>query len=77
MNNIRKSVFALALTAMAGAAGAAVAATPATPASGAKPAATAKVDMNAKRAACEKSWKDQKTHTGKEADFVKACVAKG
>ena len=49
----------------------------ATPAPAAKPAATAKVDMKAKRAACEKSWKDQKTHTGKEAAFVKACVAKG
>lgn len=49
----------------------------ATPAPAAKPAAVAKADMKAKRAACEKSWKEQKTHTGKQADFIKACVAKG
>ena len=42
-----------------------------------KPAATAKMDSSAKRTACEQSWKTQKTHTGTEAAFVKACVAKG
>ena len=68
---------ALALALAAGSAFAAAPAPAAKPMTAAKPAATAKVDMNAKRAACEKSWKDQKTHTGKEADFVKACVAKG
>lgn len=58
---------------------AAFAATPAPAAKPAavKPAATAKMDANAKRAACETSWKTQKTHTGTEAAFVKACVAKG
>lgn len=57
---------------------AAFAATPAPAAKTmAKPAAMAKADPKAKTAACEQSWKAQKTHTGKEADFVKACVAKG
>lgn len=42
-----------------------------------KPAASAKMDTNAKRTACENAWKSQKTHTGTEAAFVKACVAKG
>lgn len=30
-----------------------------------------------KRAACEKTWTDQKKHTGKHKAFVAACVAKG
>lgn len=56
---------------------AAFAATPAPAASApAKPAPTA-TSMATKRAACEKSWKSQKTHAGDEASFVKACVAKG
>ncbi len=52
----------------------------ATPAPAAKPAAmkpAATSTANAKRTACENSWKSQKTHTGTEAAFVKACVAKG
>ncbi len=32
---------------------------------------------HAKKAACEKAWKAQKTRTGSEKEFVKACVAKG
>ena len=71
-----RNLIAPAALVLALAAGSAFAAAPA-PAAKPMTAATAKVDMNAKRAACEKSWKDQKTHTGKEADFVKACVAKG
>lgn len=40
--------------------------------------ATAKVDPLArKHAACEKTWTDQKKHTGKHKAFVAACVAKG
>jgi hypothetical protein len=39
--------------------------------------AAAKPSMATKRAACEKSWNSQKTHTGEKAAFVKACVAKG
>jgi hypothetical protein len=52
----------------------------ATPAAATKPAAAAhmsKTDKHAKTAACEQSWKDQKTHSGSEKDFVKSCVAKG
>lgn len=64
---------ALILSLAAGSA--AFAATPAPAA--AKPTATAKMDASAKRTACEQSWKSQKTHTGTEAAFVKACVAKG
>lgn len=42
------------------------------------PAPTAKVDPLAKkRQACEKTWTDQKKHTGKHKAFVAACVAKG
>ena len=74
---MRNLIAPAALILALGAGSAFAAAPPAKPMTAAKPAATAKVDMNAKRAACEKSWKDQKTHTGKEADFVKACVAKG
>jgi hypothetical protein len=73
-----RNIIAPAALILALAAGSAFAATPAAkPMTAAKPAATAKVDASAKRTACEKSWKEQKTHTGKEADFVKACVAKG
>ena len=68
---------ALVLALAAGSAFAAAPAPAAKPMTAAKPAATAKVDVAAKRTACETAWKDQKTHTGKEADFVKACVAKG
>ena len=57
--------------------GSAAFAAPAAKPVAAKPAASAKMDAKAKTAACEQSWKAQKTHTGKEADFVKACVVKG
>ncbi len=57
---------------------AAFAATPPASTAPAKPAATAmKTDAHAKRAACEKAWKAEKSHTGTEQAFVKACVAKG
>jgi hypothetical protein len=58
---------------------AAFAATPAPAASApAKPAmATTKHSTATKKAECEKAWKSQKSHTGTEAAFVKACVAKG
>lgn len=41
------------------------------------PAAPAAPTAHAKKAACEKAWKAQKTHTGTEKDFLKARVAKG
>lgn len=66
---------ALILSLAAGSA--AFAAAPAVKPAAVKPAATAKMDASAKRTACEQSWKSQKTHTGTEAAFVKACVAKG
>ena len=57
---------------------AAFAATPAPASAPAKPAATAtKTSMATKRAACEKSWKSQKTHTGDAASFVTGGAASG
>ena len=57
----------------------ALSATAPAPAAKAAPAAAAvKVDpLATKRAACEKTWTDQKKHTGKHKAFVAACVAKG
>ena len=74
---MRNLIAPAALILALGAGSAFAAAPPAKPMTAAKPAATAKVDVAAKRTACETAWKAQKTHTGKEADFMKACIAKG
>lgn len=68
---------ALILSLAVGSTAFAAAPAPAAKPAAVKPAATAKMDTSAKRTACEQSWKTQKTHTGTEAAFVKACVAKG
>jgi len=43
----------------------------------AKPSAHAQNPSHAKRTACEAAWKAEKSHTGTEKAFVKACMAKG
>ena len=68
---------ALVLSLALGSAAFAAAPAPAAKPAAMKPVATAKVDTSALRTACENAWKTQKTHTGTEAAFVKACVAKG